>query len=76
MMPHVFSPHSKGLGACVVGEGGAGKSSLVDGAARLLGRHSLVAACSSNTLPDALAALVAGCAFSGLIRLALITLAA
>ena len=36
----MFSPFTpKGFGACVVGEGGAGKSSLVDGAARLLARH-------------------------------------
>jgi hypothetical protein len=59
----------QGRGAAVLGHGGhgTGKSALIDSTSRLLGRHCLPVACTSQTLPDALAALLVGCAASGVI---------
>ena len=54
-----------GMGACVAGPRGSGKSSLVTSTAATLGRHCFPLACSSATRPSALVSLVAGCAAAG-----------
>lgn len=54
-----------GMGACVTGPRGCGKSSLVASTAATLGRHYFPLACSSSTRPSALVSLVAGCAAAG-----------